>query len=72
MNRITVESITDLYAIKEVSEFYDEITINLNKLKNDGLIRHAVKYSNYALQTGGLMIIQSSPFESYVLKKKYN
>ncbi len=69
MNRITIGSITDLYAIKEVSEFYNEITINLNKLKNDGLIRHAVKYSNYALQTGGLMIIHSSPFESYVLKR---
>lgn len=69
MNRITVATITDLYAIKEVSEFYDEIIIDLDKLKNDGLTRHAVKYSNYALRTGGLMIIHSSPFESYVLKR---
>ena len=69
MNRITISSIEDLYAIKEVSEYYDEITINLNTLKNDGLTRHAVKYSNNALRTGGSMIIHSSPFESYVLKR---
>lgn len=69
MNRTTISSSKDLYAIKEVSEFYDEITINLDELKNDGLIRHAIKYSNNALHTGGLMIINSSPFESYVLKR---
>ncbi len=69
MNSITINSLQDLYIIKEVSEYYDEITINLDKLKTDGLIRHAVKYSNYALRAGGLMIIYSSPFESYVLKR---
>lgn len=69
MNRITISSVQDLYKIKEVSQFYDEIIIKLDKLKSDGLIRHAVKYSNYALRVGGLMIIHSSPFESYVLKR---
>src|SRR3954468_17960989 len=69
MNRITISTLADIYTIKEVSQFYDEITINLDKLKNDGLTRHAVKYSNYALKTGGLMNIHSSPFESYVLKR---
>jgi len=69
MNRVTISSLSDLYTIKEVSQFYDEITINLDKLKSDGLIRHAVKYSNNALHMGGVMIIHSSPFESYVLKR---
>lgn len=69
MNKTTISSVTDLYAIKEVAEYYDEITINLNKLKNDGLTRHAVKYANNALRPGGVMTIHSSPFESYVLKK---
>jgi hypothetical protein len=69
MNRITISSLQDLYTIKKVSQAYDEITIKLDKLKSDGLIRHAVKYSNYALRTGGLIIIYSSPFESYVLKR---
>ena len=69
MNRITISTLADLYTIKEVSQFYDQITINLDKLKHDGLTRHAVKYSNHALKTGGLINIHSSPFESYVLKR---
>src|ERR1044071_776341 len=69
MKRLTVSSQTHLYALKEVCQHYDEITIDLNVLKSEGLIRHSVKYSHNALTTGGRMIINSSPFESYVLRR---
>lgn len=69
MKKLTVSDYEDLYSLKEISGYYDEITIKLNKLKFQGLIRHAVKYANNALVTGGIMIIESSPFESYVLTR---
>lgn len=69
MKKLIVSDYEDLYSLKEISGYYDEITIKLNKLKFQGLIRHAVKYANNALVTGGIMIIESSPFESYVLTR---
>jgi len=69
MERLVVSTQKDLYALKEVSQCYDEITVLLHNLRFQGLTRHAVKYSNNALRTGGTMIIQSSPFESYVLRR---
>jgi hypothetical protein len=72
MNRITISSLQDLYTIKKVSQAYDEITIKLDKLKSDGLIRHAVKYSNYALANRGTDNHIFFTFRIVCLKKKKN
>ncbi|HEX8332431.1 MAG TPA: hypothetical protein VF622_07390 [Segetibacter sp.] len=69
MKKFTINSQQDLYTLKEVRNHYDEITIHLNSRELKGLIRHAVKYSNSALVIGGRMIVYSSPFETYVLRR---
>jgi hypothetical protein len=69
MSKITVSSQQDLYKLKTVTKVYDEVTVRLHQLKHQGLIRHAVKYANNALKVGGTLIIDSTPFESYSLRR---
>jgi hypothetical protein len=69
MKMFLVKSQQDLYALKEVEECYEEIVIDLTRRELRGLTRHAIKYSNNALTSGGNMIIKSSPFQSYVLQR---
>lgn len=69
MKRFAVASQKDLYVLKETANYYDEIDIELNNLKIEGLIRHAVKYSVHALKIDGIITIKASPFGSYVLRR---
>jgi hypothetical protein len=69
MSKIEISSPKDLYKLKRVSQVYDQVNINLKRLKTQGLVRHAVKYSANALKMNGLLVINTSPFVSYNFRK---
>lgn len=69
MKTFQVKTAGDLYALKEICLQYDEVNIDLTTLRFEGLVRHAVKYANYALKVGGTMRIETAPFESYSLRR---
>ena len=69
MKRFIINSRQDLLTIKKINRAFDEITINLDVIKQRGLIRHAVKYSINALQINGRMIINTTPFVAYYFRK---
>jgi hypothetical protein len=69
MSKIEIRSHKDIYQLKQVAQVHDEVVLQLHRLKHQGLVRHAVKYSMNSLILDGLLTIRTSPFESYALRR---
>jgi hypothetical protein len=53
-----INGIESIEKIRNQKNFYDEIRINSHKLISEGVFRHAVKYSFWALKKDGKLVIQ--------------
>ncbi len=72
MNEIfTAKTIADVYALRSTTASYNKIIIHTKKLKYLRLVRHVVKYSYWALQTGGQIDIIDEPSRSYLITKRF-
>ena len=69
LNYFFLKSLNDLIELKESQSSYNNIKIDLNLLKNKGLIRHCIKYALWHIEIGGELHIVSSPFKSFKYSK---
>lgn len=65
MSTLNINTIDDLYSSRKDSKFYDLVRLDLRFFKENGLLRHALKYAQFRLNPGGTLEISSSPSTSF-------
>ena len=70
MTTFFASNVENLKTLRQSKSKFSEITLNVDRLKEQGLLRHAFKYASWAIKPGGVLLVESTPSKTGIFSTK--